>query len=396
MKPVAAAENPVLDGKVPGDKTGIEIKKTICGICSPQTHCGINAYVKDGVVVKVEGSPENPNSGGTLCAKGSANRQFIYHPDRILSPLLKKGGKGSREFEPISWDQAYEILASRLLKIKKASGPESVVFFTGYIKWYRPFLQRLAQAFGSPNYCSESSCCAYARTMANLLNYGWMAGPDIRNAKCLLAWSGNPFYSFTPSARRIVEARERGLKIIDVGPIITPLTAHADIHLRIRPGTSGALALGMARVMIKERLYDLEFVENWSHGFEEYRSYVEDFTPDVTERITGVPADLMVKAARLYATTKPAAMMMSANALTHHTNGLQNQRASAALIGLTGNMDRKGGNHAIPSSYYHIPAGIPDRSEEFAHPRPWDEMAPRVGQDVHPVFCKLINEAQSM
>ncbi|MBW1803119.1 MAG: molybdopterin-dependent oxidoreductase, partial [Deltaproteobacteria bacterium] len=145
-----------------------------------------------------------------------------------------------------------------------------------------------------------------------------------------------------------------------------------------------------------EGLYDAEFVENWTEGFEDYRAYVEAFSPPVTEQITGVPADLMVKAARLYATTKPAAMNFSANALTHHTNGLQNQRASSALIGLTGNMDRKGGNHAIPPSYYHVPAAIPDRYEELALPRPWEKMAPRVGLDIHPVFCKLVNEAQSM
>ena len=90
--------------------------------------------------------------------------------------------------------------------------------------------------------------------------------------------------------RGILDAREKGLKIIDVGPLITPLTAHADIHLRIRPGTSGALALGMANVIIEEGLYDREFVENYTLGFEEYRAYVREFPPGVTEEITGVPA----------------------------------------------------------------------------------------------------------
>jgi anaerobic selenocysteine-containing dehydrogenase len=386
----------ILEGKVPGDSSGIQIKKTVCGMCTPLTHCGIDAYVKDDIVVKVEGSKDNPHSEGTLCSKGSASRQFIYHPDRLMTPQLKRGGRDSQVFDSISWDQAFEIIASRLSKIKKESGPESVVFFSGFIKWYRPFLQRLAHSFGSPNYCSESSVCMYAMAMANILNYGWMAGPDIKNAKCLLVWSGNPLHSATPVARHIIAARENGLKIIDVGPMLTPLTAHADIHLRIRPGTSGALALGMANVIIKEGIYDVEFVENWTEGFEDYKAYVGGFTPEVTEQITGVSADLMMKAARLYATTKPAAMYLSANTIVHHTNGVQNQRASAALIGLTGNMDRKGGNHVIPPSYYHVPAGIPERSEELAHPRKWEEMAPRVGLDVHPVFCKLVNEAQSM
>ncbi|MBW1803929.1 MAG: molybdopterin-dependent oxidoreductase, partial [Deltaproteobacteria bacterium] len=123
MTNAGVSEHHVLSGKIPGGDTGIQVKKTICGICSPLTHCGIDAYVKDGVVVKVEGSEDNPHSGGTLCSKGAANRQFIYHPERILSPQLRKGGKGSRDFESISWDQAFEIIAFRLTKIKKDSGP---------------------------------------------------------------------------------------------------------------------------------------------------------------------------------------------------------------------------------------------------------------------------------
>jgi len=397
MKPKEdVMEDHLIKSKIPGDRTGIEVKKTVCSICTPLTHCGIDAYIKDGVVVKVEGSEDNPNSGGTLCPKGNASRQYIYHPDRVLNPMLKKGGKDSEEFESISWDQAFKIIGSRLSKIKKETGPESVSFFSGFQKWYRPFLQRLAHAFGSPNYSSESSCCFYAMAMANVLNYGFMGGPDIRNTKCLLVWSANPFYSNTPVVRHLVQAIENGLKIIDVGPIITPMTAHADIHLRIRPGTSGALALGMAHVIIKERLYDLEFVENWTHGFEDYKAYVEGFTLEKTAQITGVSEDLIARAARLYATTKPAAMMMSASPVVHHTNGVQNQRAASALIGLTGNMDRKGGNHVIPPSYYHVPAGIPTRDEEIAQPRPWKDMPPRVGQDVHPVFCQMVNEGQAM
>lgn len=385
-----------LNGKIPGETTGIEIKKTVCCICSPITQCGINAYIKDGVLVKVEGDKDNPHSEGTLCAKGAANRQFIYHPDRILTPQLKKGGKESTEFESISWERAYKIIAERLLKIKSETGPESVAFFSGYTKWYRPFFQRLAHSFGSPNYASESSVCAYATGMALRLNFGFGGGPDIQNTKCLLAWSGNPFYSNTPTARHVLDARERGMKIIDVGPMITPLTAHADIHLRNRPGTSGALAHGMANLIIQEGLYDREFIENWGKGFEDYRTYVAQFTLEETERITGVPADLISEASRLYATTKPAAMMFSANAITHHTNGVQNQRASMLLIGLTGNMDRKGGNHVIPQSYYHVPSGIPTAYDEFAQSRDWADMPPRVGQDVHPMFCKMVNEAQAM
>jgi anaerobic selenocysteine-containing dehydrogenase len=219
--------------------------------------------------------------------------------------------------------------------------------------------------------------------------------PDLKQTTCILNWSSNPYYSSAPQVAVFLSAIERGVKIIDVGPLSTPLARQADVHLRLRPGTSGALALGMAHVIIKEGLFDREFVENWTFGFEEYSSYVRDFSPDATERITGVPADRIVKAARLYATSKPATMVNSASVTVHHTNGVQNHRAITALIGLTGNFDRKGGNRVIPTSYYHRATGLQTREQEFKQPRPWEEMAPRIGQDRYPVWCGMMDEAQA-
>ncbi len=378
-------------------ESGIEVRKTICDICNPQTHCGIDAYVKDGVVIKVEGTKENPHSEGTLCSKGNANRQYVYHKDRVRTPLVRTGERGSGQFTSVSWKEALDLIARRLLQIRQESGPESIVFFSGYPKWMRPFLKRLAHSFGSPNYCTESSVCSRAGYLAGQLTYGGLGKADIAHAKCLLAWSGNPFYSGTPVVRGLLDARERGLKIIDVGPLITPLTAHADIHLRLRPGTSGALALGMARVIIEEGLYDRAFVDDYTLGFEEYRDYAREFSPAVAEKITGVAAGDIIKAARLYATTKPACLMYSSNATTHHTNGLQNHRALISLVGLTGNFDVEGGNPPVKSTYNYVTSsGIVTREEEFEQSRPWTEMAPRVGQDRFPAWAKIIAEAQAM
>jgi anaerobic selenocysteine-containing dehydrogenase len=382
--------------KIPLDASGIEIKKTICSICNPMSHCGIDAYVKSGVVIKVEGTQENPHSAGTLCSKGAANRQYIYHKDRVLNPLLRTGKRGEGRFKVISWDEALDMVTERLNDIKAQAGPEAVVFYAGYPKWMRPFLKRLAHSFGSPNYCTESSCCSMAASMAAALNYGSGGRPDVPNCKCLLVWSTNPFYSNTSGVRNLVKAREKGLKIIDVGPLITPLTRHADIHLRIRPGTSGALALGMAHVIISEGLYDIDFVENWTHGFHEYAAYAQKFTPDVTENITGVPAERIKAAARLYATSKPSGMLNGANATTHHTNGVQNHRAITALIGLTGNYDIKGGNYVMPSSFLYVPNGLKTQQADFEQSRPWEQMPPRVGADRYPVWCRMIPEAQAM
>jgi anaerobic selenocysteine-containing dehydrogenase len=385
-----------IQGKVPGADTAIEVRKTICSVCNPHSHCGIDAYVKDGVIIKVEGTKENPHSEGTLCSKGNANRQYVYHKDRIRTPLIRKGDRESGHFIPISWEAALDLIAERLLKIKNESGPESVIFYAGFPKWMRPFLKRLAHSFGSPNFCTESSVCQKARYLANGLTYGALGAPDIARSKCLLVWSGNPFYSNTAIVRGILDARDKGLKIIDVGPLITPLTAHADVHLRIRPGTSGALALGMAHVIIEEGLYDREFVENYTLGFEEYRDYVRGFSPAVAQEITGVPAQKIIEATRLYATTKPACMLNSPNATTHHTNGLQNHRALIALIGLTGNYDVQGGNPLVRPGYLNVANGLVTRDSEFEQPRPWEDMPPRVGQDRYPAWCKVVAEGQAV
>jgi anaerobic selenocysteine-containing dehydrogenase len=387
-----------INAKIPGEETGIEIKKTLCVVCG--FGCALDAYIKDGRLIKVEGTEANPVNRGTLCAKGAANRQWIYHPERLQAPLLRTGERGDGSFTPISWDEALERIASRLLTIKEESGPESVVFFAGFPKIMRPFLKRLAHTFGSPNYCTESSVCYLGPNLAGLMNYGTMLGPmggaEVKTAQCIVNWSTNPVYSSAPSAVHFLDALDRGAKLIDVGPLKTPLSERADIHLRLRPGTSGALALSMAHVIIEEGLYDLEFVNNWTLGFDEYRAYAKTFPPGVAEGITGVPKEKIIAAARLYATKRPATIATSSNTTTHHTNGVQNHRAITALIGLTGNFDRKGGNHPVPTTYYARATGLKHQEHEFEQTRHWEDMAPRIGQEEYPLWCKLYPQGQSM
>ncbi|KIX13693.1 molybdopterin-containing oxidoreductase family protein [Dethiosulfatarculus sandiegensis] len=381
---------------MPNDKQPTMVKPTICSICSPVTHCGIDAHVRDNRVVKIEGSKENPHSKGALCSKGAASRQYIHHPDRLKTPLLRKGPRGEGDFEPISWSEALDLMAERLLQYKKESGPESVAFFAGYPKWLRPFLRRLCLGFGSPNYMTESSTCSAAASLAFNLNYGAAPGPDLSKTKCLLVWSRNPAFSNNPMARSLDKLIKRGVPIIDVGPIFTPLSAKAAVHLRNRPGTSGALALGMARVIVNNDLFDREFIRQWSHGFSEFRAYIQEFTPEKTEEITGVPKELMEKAARMYAATKPAAMLTSPNATVHHTNGVQNHRALTALIGLTGNYDAPGGNKVMPGCYLYVKNGHTTRQKKFESPCSIEDLAPRVGQAEHPLWCRFTGQAQAM
>lgn len=387
----------MIKGKIPGEATGIEIRKSVCTICDPQTQCGLDCYVKDGRIIKVEGSLENPHSAGTLCAKGAAQRQWIYHEERLRTPLKRVGPRGSGEMVPISWTEALDTITENLQRLKAESGPESVVFYCGYPKQMRPFVQRLAFLYGSPNYCTESSTCFTAMAMAWRLVYGAMAGPDLAHTKLLFVWTGNPLWAGTPNARRLMDAKERGVKFIVVDPRNSPIAALADLHLKLRPGTDGALALAMANVIISEGLYDREFVSEWTRGFDEYRTYVSTFTLERAEEITGVPAALIREAAVLYAGTKPAAMMPSSTPVVHHTNGVQNQRAAAILVGLTGNFDIPGGNVPQPLAWLEVPGGgFPARDLSFKMPRKWSDLPQRVGGERFPVWTEMIDQGQAM
>lgn len=383
-------------GKIPGEKTGISVKKSICSICNPRSHCGIDVYLKDGKIIKVEGTKEHPANEGTLCAKGAATRQYVYHEDRIKTPLMRTGPKGSGNFVPVSWDQALDFMAERLNQLKEKHGPESIVFYAGYPKWMRPFLHRLAHAFGSPNYCSESSLCQTAVEMSWKLLYGASGQPDIRNARLMLVWTTNPFYSNSTVSRRILNAISKGLKIICIDPKYSPMAAQANLHLQLKPGTDGALALSIAHVLINEGLYDQDFVENHSHGFAEYKEYAKNFPPEIGEKITGVPKEKIREAALMLGSIKPACLLPGPSPVVHNTNGVQNCRALLALLGLTGNFDAKGGNLVQPKSYLYVSAGFRAKERDFYMPRPWESMPPRIGQEKFPVWCDLVDEAQAV
>ncbi len=382
----------LLKKKIPTPETGIEIRKSICTICDPRTQCGLDLYIKDGKIIKVEGSEENPYSKGTLCSKGAATRQYVYNEDRLKTPLKRTGPRGAGKFEQISWNEALETIAAGFNDIKNECGPESVAFYSGYAKYFRPYLKRLAHSFGSPNYISESSVCYQATALSQKLVFGRPGGPDLANTNCLLVWSSNPFYTNPGDARAILKGKERGMKLIVVDPRETPTTAHADIHLQVRPGTDGALALSMAYVIINEKLYDQDFTSNHTYGFEEYKEYVQLFTPEKGEELTGAPADKIRAAARMYASFKPAAILPSASSVVHHTNGVQNYRAIFSLVGLTGNYDIIGGNYVKTPSFLHRAAFIRTREHEFVQPKSWDDMPPRIGADRFPVWVDVIDE----
>lgn len=361
------------------------IVKTTCGICGPC--CPVDAHVQEGKLVSVEGSKEGAAQSGSLCAKGLAAKQYVYNKERILYPMKRIGKKGEGRFERISWEEAYDMIAENLLEVKEKYGAEATVFYTGYPKWYRPALLRLANAYGSPNFCTESSTCFQAAALAWRLLYGnHICQPDMRHAKTVMLWASNLYHSNTAMSGMYQGLKERKVTIIDVDPRHTVTAKEADIHLQIHPGTDGALALAMAQVIIEEGLHDREFIDRYVYGFEEYAVYVALFTPEKAAEITGVPADKIRLAARTFAKNKPSGIMFSASPVVHHINGVQNYRAVFSLLAITGNYDVEGGN--CPKG------GVSSPCNEFEQVRRFDTKE-AIGEKEFPVWFDLsCDEAQ--
>ena len=362
-----------------------KIVKTSCSTCGPC--CQVDAYVRDGKLISVEGSRNTPQQSGSLCAKGAAALQYVYNKERILYPMKRIGKKGEGKFERITWDEAYGMIAENLLRVREEYGAKSTVFYVGYPKWFRPALLRLSNAYGSPNFCTESSTCFQAAALAWRSVYGNEICPaDFQNAKTILMWSSNLYHSNTPMSRMYQGLKKRGVKVINVDPRHTVTAHEADIHLQLIPGTDGALALSMANVIIDENLYDREFLEKYVYGFEEYKEYVKQFPPERAEKITGVPAEKVILAARTFASNGPAGIMFSASPVVHNINGVQNYRAVFMLSALTGNYDVEGGNRSQPGPF--------SPANEFHKVRRLDTEE-AIGQQDFPVWFDLsCDEAQ--
>jgi anaerobic selenocysteine-containing dehydrogenase len=386
-----------IHAKIPCEETGISIKHTICSICEPSSHCGVDVYIKDGEIIKVEGTDGFPVNNGKLCTKGQCNRQYIYRKDRIKSPLRRTGPRGSGSFEKISWEKAYSEIGEKLLKIKSEYGAHAVSFYSGYSKWYRTFLKRLAYSFGSPNFGTESSSCAKSVEMAWKIMTGSQSSYDFNNAKVLLAWAMNPFYSKPMQLKKLYEAKERGLKIIVIDPQITPMASNlADLHLQIKPGTDGALALGMAKLIIDNDWLDWDYINNHVHGFKEYSEYVKQFDLEKVCDITGLKAEDIYKATEWYATSKPSCISQSSAPIVHHRNGMQSFRAIMSLTAITGNYDVKGGNFPVGRTFAQMWAGFSTREDEFMSAKKPKNGIPRIGALRFPLWNELIDEDQMM
>ena len=330
-------------------------------------------HIKDNVPVKVESNLDSVV--GPICIKAEVLPEWFQTElqKRILHPLLKVEG-GWKE---ISWDRALDIMASKFTEIKEKFGPQALAIYLGRTADLDDrsfYARRFCFGFGTPSIYSVHQTCWWAKGIANAMTYGYFNSPTLIGSKCIMIWAAHPIGSVPFAADNITLAKTaQGVKLITVDPRRTLFAKAADIHLQLRPGTDGALALGMINVIISEKLYDEEFVNKWVLGFDKLAERVKEYTPEKVEEITWVPADKIRQAARMYATTKPASIFQG-NCLDTIENGFYACRAIQALISITGNVDARGGSTLMPFSQFSKLAeeGIP----EEAIPKPKDDKWP--------------------
>lgn len=247
---------------------------SFCALCV--SRCGAIATLEEGRFTKLEADPSHP-TGQALCIKGKVAPEIVYSPERLLHPMKRTRPKGDSDpgWQRISWDEALDSVARKMTELAAQHGPETVAFsnaspstsaMSDSIGW----VQRLRRAFGSPNQSGSMELCGWGRYLANIYSFGVGLPadcmPDLENVGCILYWGYNPTVSRIAHATATRAAQKRGAKLIVVDPRYAGLARQADEWLQVRPGTDGALALGLAQVMIERGWYDEAFVRNWTNG----------------------------------------------------------------------------------------------------------------------------------
>ncbi|MCP3177229.1 molybdopterin-dependent oxidoreductase [Desulfuromonas sp. KJ2020] len=322
-----------------------EIRKSYCGLCHPR--CGTLLHIENNKVVKVTGDPDHPISRGAICERGRLMVEHLYHPQRLNYPLKRVGKKGEGHWQRISWDQALDEVAEKLASLKEKHGAETLAFTHGTKRTYHWDCRRFFNLFGSPNTCGVNTICMCPSYATEYATYGGMImGSEVMGARCVVLWGNNasnssPLYL----SAHLAKARKNGAKLIVIDPRRIKEAEQADLWLQVRPGTDLALMLGWIRLIIAEKLYDREFVANWTVGFDELKVAVEAYTPEKVAEITSVPAELIVQAARMYATTGPAVIPFGYGLDKQGINATQCARGRAILRAITGNLEVSGGEN---------------------------------------------------
>ncbi len=333
----------------------ISIVGGVCPHDCPDT-CSWQVAVeqKSGRAIDIWGDASQPVTQGRLCGKVDRYLERTYHAGRLTTPLRRVGPKGAGTFEPISWEEAMREIAERLHSIIAEHGAEAVQPYSyagtmGLLQG-EGMASRLFHRLGAGDLartiCSEAGFEGYQYTIGKAIGFDT---PDVAHARLILIWGSNTLTSNQHLWPFVQAARKQGARVIVIDPARTRTARAADEWLPIRPGTDGALALAMMHVIIGEGLYDSDYVERYTFGFEQLRERVLAYPPEWAETVTGIPAARIRTLARDYATTRPAAIRINYG-MQRHAGGGMATRAICCLPALVGAWREQGGGIQLSTS----------------------------------------------
>ena len=363
------------EGEWQWEEDGYTVTRTY-NYSAPGCHdsCGILAYTKDNRLVKVEGDPLDPCTNGKLCMRCLDMVEAVNHPDRILHPLRRVGERGENKWEEITMDEAYALIAEKAREVTEEFGPKSIVTGIGTGRNATWQTSSLAFAgFKTPNDTAgmlSGDCCYTPRLQAMNAIFGsdFIADcaqlsaerfddPEYRRPDVILNWACNPVVSNADGffGHWIVDCMQHGSRLFVVDTRVTWMAAHADIFLQPRPGTDAAVALGICNIMLQEDLYDKEFCDMWVYGMEALADRAAAYTPEVVEKISWVPAEKIVEAARYLGAAGTVALQWGLP-LDQTKWAVGASLAVAAVEVLTGSIDVPGG--FVNVKYGHVQSDI--------------------------------------
>ncbi|MHA2322790.1 MAG: molybdopterin-dependent oxidoreductase [Candidatus Thorarchaeota archaeon] len=329
----------------------IEKYHSACALNCPDI-CAYVVHVEDGRITRLEGDPDHPYTIGRCCPKGYAHVLRMYHDDRLLYPQRRQTDD---TFRRISWEEAFDEIAQRMREARDAYGPQSVGIYSGSGNdgMAPRYAARFSNAFGCRMIPGIVEICfegAYEGARFNVGQFPPHELQDWSNSKCIVIWGTNKFESSIHCKSVIQEAIDNGAKLIVIDPRKTPYTKIADLYTTIRPGTDGALALGIANEIIRRDLYDEDFVNNHVHGFDEYKQRVSEYDTKRVSEITWVNESTIRELATIIATHGPALVTTAPAGMNHYTNGTWAARAVHSLLAICGYLGVPGGGFQYLSS----------------------------------------------
>ena len=340
--------------------------------------CGLLARVSEGRIVELKGDPQHPATRGALCSQGNDYLKRQYAKDRLTHPLRRTDGG----LERVSWDDALDLVAERLLHFRDSYGHGSVLVvdysLPGWVN--RTLLQLFWDSFGATfTYGGLSMETAVA---GQRLDFGATCthdAQDLLNARAVVAWGSNPYVTRQHWARVINAARKQGTKLVAVDTVLSTTAKRADVHYQLRPGSDGTLALGVARVLIERDAIDHEFIARHSDGFDGYRDLVFSLELDEVARRTGLAVSQIEALADLYADTHPVATIIG-HGPSYWENGGAQVRLVDALVAMSGNVGVPGGG-ASTDVIDHPPFGL-TAPQAGADPGGRKVLLPRLGDEI--------------